>query len=81
MEPVFALNLLCVDKVNEQLIAEGINKIDIEFLLVGYRFIIMIGVSGTEDFLIKGLNIYGSSMMAEDFLNSGNEKLENEGKD
>jgi len=75
-EVVHALSLLCKDSENERIIADEINKIDIAFVIVIYPYLIEIGASGTEDILIEALNIYGFSMMAEDFINSGNEKLE-----
>ncbi len=75
-EAVHALSLLCKDIENEKIIAEEINKIDMVFVIVIYPYLIEIGASGTEDMLIEALNIYGFSMMAEDFINSGNEKLE-----
>ena len=76
VEVVYALSLLCKDSENEKIIADEINKIDIAFVMVAYPYLIEIGASGTEDMLINALNIYGFSMMAEDFINSGNEKLE-----
>jgi len=76
VEVVYALSLLCKDSKNEKIIADEINKIDIAFVIVIYPYLIEIGASGTEDMLINALNIYGFSMMAEDFINSGNEKLE-----
>jgi hypothetical protein len=76
VEVVHALSLLCKDSENEKIIADEINKIDIAFVMVAYPYLIEIGASGTEDMLINALNIYGFSMMAEDFINSGNEKLE-----
>ena len=75
-EAVHALSLLCKDSENEKIITDEINKIDIAFVIVIYPYLIEIGASGTEDMLINALNIYGFSMMAEDFINSGNEKLE-----
>ena len=75
-EVVYALSLLCKDSENEKIIADEINKIDIAFVLAVYPYLIKIGASGTEDMLIEALNVYGFSMMAEDFINSGNEKLE-----
>lgn len=75
-EAVHALSLLCKNSDNEKIIADEINKIDIAFIMVIYSYLIEIGASGTEDLLIEALNVYGFSMMAEDFINSGNEKLE-----
>ena len=75
-EAVHALSLLCKNSDNEKIIADEINKIDIAFIMVIYPYLIEIGASGTEDLLIEALNVYGFSMMAEDFINSGNEKLE-----
>ena len=75
VEVVYALSLLCKDSKIEKIIADGINKIDIAFVIVAYPYLIEIGASGTEDMLIEALNVYGSSMAAEDFINSGNEKL------
>ena len=75
-EAVHALSLLCRDSENEKIIADEINKIDIAFVIVVYPYLIEIGASGTEDILTEALNVYGFSMMAEDFINSGNEKLE-----
>ena len=75
-ESVYALSLLCKDSKNEKIIVDEINKIDIAFAIVIYPYLIEIGASGTEDMLIEALNLYGFSMMAEDFINSGNEKLE-----
>jgi len=75
-EVVYALSLLCEDSKNEKIIADEINKIDIAFVIVIYPYLIEIGASGTEDILTEALNVYGFSMMAEDFINSGNEKLE-----
>ena len=80
-EVVYALSLLCNDSENEKIIADEINKIDIAFVMVAYRYLIEIGASGTEDMLINALNVYGFSMMAEDFINSGNEKLEKAARD
>jgi len=76
VEVVYALSLLCKDSKNEKIIADEINKIDIAFVIVIYPYLIEIGASGTEDILTEALNVYGFSMMAEDFINSGNEKLE-----
>ena len=76
VEVVYALSLLCKDSKNEKIIADEINKIDIVFVIVVYPYLIEIGASGTEDILTEALNVYGLSMMAEDFINSGNEKLE-----
>jgi len=76
VEVVYALSLLCRDSKNEKIIADEINKIDIAFVIVAYPYLIEIGASGTEDILTEALNVYGFSMMAEDFINSGNEKLE-----
>lgn len=76
IEVVYALSLLCKNSKNEKIIADEINKIDIAFVIVAYPYLIEIGASGTEDMLIEALNAYGFSMMAEDFINSGNEKLE-----
>jgi len=80
-EVVYALSLLCKDSKNEKIIADEINKIDIAFVIIIYPYLIEIGASGTEDILIEALNMYGSSMMAEDFINSGNEKLEEAARD
>ena len=44
-----------------------------------YRFIIENGEPGSEDILIKALNTYGDEIMAEDFLNCGNQKLDEAG--
>jgi len=76
VEVAYALSLLCKDSKNEKIIADEINKIDIAFVIVAYPYLIEIGASGTEDILTEALNVYGFSMMAEDFINSGNEKLE-----
>ncbi len=80
-EVVYALSLLCEDSENEKIIAQEINKMDIAFVMVVYPDLIEIGASGTEDMLINALNLYGYSMMAEDFINSGNEKLEEAAKE
>lgn len=74
-QTVYALSIMCKDKDNEKLIAEKIKELDDEFLTFRYKTIIHIGASGTEDFLISFLNRRGSISVAEDFANSGNDKL------
>lgn len=72
---VSALSKMCKDKDNEKLIAEKLVKLDDEFLIFGYELLIDIGASGTEEFLISFLNKNGNLSMAENFVESGNDKL------
>lgn len=77
---VGALSIMCKDKDNEKLIAEKLVKLNDEFLIFGYHSLIHIGASGTEEFLISSLNKSGSISMAEDFMESGNDKLKDAGR-
>lgn len=81
-ETVYALNIMCKDKNNEKLIAEKLIELDYEFLkFTRYQYLIQIGASGTEEFLISFLNKYGGSSAAVDFVESGNDKLEKAGSE
>lgn len=52
-----------------------IERKDIHVFRGAYRYVIEKGEQGTEEILIQALDSWGSSTMAEVFLNSGNEKL------
>jgi HEAT repeat protein len=76
-----ALGIMCKDKDNEKLIAERLIKLDDEYLVSGYGYLIKIGASGTEEFLISFLNKNGDKTMAESFIASGNDKLVKAGRE
>jgi len=50
---------------------------DLEIVAGAYSYFIELGEPGTEEILIKALNIYGTKEMALDFFNCGNDKLKN----
>lgn len=70
-----ALGIMCKDKDNEKLIAERLVKLGDDYLVYGYVYLIDIGASGTEEFLISFLNRKGDKNTAESFLASENDKL------
>jgi HEAT repeat protein len=51
-------------------------NIQVAEIATNYTFFIRQGESGSEDVLIKALDMYGNKEMAEAFLNCGNSKLE-----
>jgi hypothetical protein len=57
---------------------EALKDEKLEIVAGAYRFYIHLGISGSENVLIRSLNKYGSMVpfMAEDFLNCGNNQLE-----
>ena len=50
--------------------------VDIEVVAGAYYYFIRKGMPGTERLLVEGLNLHGNVSMAQAFLNSGNEVLE-----
>jgi len=78
---VGALSIMCKDKDNEKLITEKLVKLNDEFLIFGYQSLIHIGASGTEEFLSSFLNRNGNISMAENFVESGNDKLAKAGRE
>ena len=76
-----ALGIMCKDKDNEKLIAEKIKELEDEYLISGCGYLIDIGASGTEEFLISFLNRKGDKATAECFIACGNDKLVKAGRE
>lgn len=63
------------------LLATALKDENLEVIAGAYSFYIRHGFPGSEALLIKALDRYGTTSMAEDFLNCGNGELEVAGKD
>jgi len=53
----------------------------VKIIAKNYSIFIQRGILGSETFLIKALNEYGTAKMAEDFLNCGNSQLDKAGRE
>ena len=78
MEAANALGEILDARAIEPLLT-ALQEENLEIIAGAYRFFIGRGQAGTEEILIWALNEFGTSDMAEDFLNCGNSLLEEAG--
>jgi hypothetical protein len=68
------------DTIVENALMDALGKKDLSVIAWAYLFFIRKGKTGTEDLLIQALDKYGYDMMASDYQNCGNAKLQEAAK-
>jgi hypothetical protein len=69
------------DQAWQDAVMQAIKKGNLPVIAGAHEYLIRLGKDGTEEVLIKALHRYGSRMMASNFADCRNQKLETAGRD